>query len=69
MLEDMCAYAQVRHVSLAKMVNFSAVVGCENRSNREKEKGFYRLPNVITGQGKETEELSEKRWRIWLASI
>ena len=52
-----------------KMVNFCAVVGCSSRSNRDKEKGFYRLPAVITNQGKQTQELSETRRRSWLAAI
>ena len=26
------------------MVNFCAVLGCSNRSNREKDKGYYRIP-------------------------
>ena len=60
--------ARVRHILPAKMVNFGAVVGCGNRSDRKK-KSFYRLPAVITAQGKETEELSEKRRRSWLAGI
>ena len=51
------------------MMNFCAVVGCGNRSNREKEKSFYRLPAVITAQGKETEQLSDKRRQSWLAAI
>ena len=52
-----------------KMVNFCAVVGCSSRSNRDKEKSFYRLPAVITNQGKQTQELSERRRRSWLAAI
>ena len=52
-----------------KMVNFCAVVGCSSRSNRDKEKSFYRLPAVITNQGKQTQELSERIRRSWLAAI
>ena len=52
-----------------KMVRFCAVVGCGNRSNRDKDKSFYRLPAVVTNQGAHTEELSDKRRRSWLAAI
>ena len=52
-----------------KMVKFCAVVGCGNRSNRDKDKSFYRLPAVVTNQGAHTEELSDKRRRSWLAAI
>ena len=46
-----------------------AVIGCSNRSNKDKEKSFYRLPGVLTNQGRETECLSKKRQGIWLAKI
>ena len=51
------------------MVNFCAVVGCSNRSDREKEISFYRLPAVIAHQGDKTRELSQKRRDLWLARI
>ena len=50
-------------------MKFCAVVGCGNRSNRDKDKSFYRLPAVVTNQGAHTEELSDKRRRSWLAAI
>ena len=43
------------------MVNFCAIYGCSNRSNRETNKSFYRLPAVIRNQGERTEELSLRR--------
>ena len=46
-----------------------AIVGCGNRSNRDKGKGFYRLPKVIKHQGDQTESLSRKRQSLWLARI
>ena len=51
------------------MVNFCAVVGCGNRSDREKEISFYRLPAVIFHQGEKTRELSQKRRDFWLTRI
>ena len=42
------------------MVNFCAIIGCGNRSDRDKEVSFYRLPAHITHQGKGTEELLVK---------
>ena len=43
-----------------KMVNFCAVIGCGNRWNRDKWKSLYCLPAIITGQGVQTQTLSEK---------
>ena len=46
-----------------------AVVGCGNRSKRDKDKRFFRLPSVITHQGPQTHELSQKRQEVWIAKI
>ena len=46
-----------------------AIVGCGNRSNRDKEKRFYRLPSIISHQGAQTESLSRDRQEAWLAKI
>ena len=35
-----------------------AILKCGNRSNRDKDKRFYRLPSVIIHQGEQTLELS-----------
>ena len=51
------------------MVNFCAIIGYGNRSDRDKEVSFYRLPAPITHQGKKTEELSEKRRALWISRI
>ena len=45
-----------------------AVVGCSNRTEREKGKRFFRLPAIVTHQGDKTHELSNKRGE-WLARI
>ena len=46
-----------------------AVFGCGNRSGRDKGIKFFRLPSVLTNQGRETECLSEKRRDTWLVRI
>ncbi len=46
-----------------------AMVGCGNRSQRDKEKSYYRLPSVISTQGSKTFDLSKKRQAEWLAKI
>ena len=51
------------------MVNFCAIVGCANRAGRDKDKSFYHLPAIIKNQGAQTEQLSERRLRNWLAAI
>ena len=51
------------------MVNFCAIIGCGNRSDRDKEVSFYRVPAHITHQGKGTEELSQKRRALWISRI
>ena len=47
------------------------IVPCGSQSNqdKDKEKSFYCLPAVITNQGVRIQELSEMRWRSWLAAI
>ena len=51
------------------MVIFCAIVGCANRAGRDKDKNFYRLPAIVKNQGAQTEQLSERRLRNWLAVI
>ena len=46
-----------------------AVLKCGNRSGRDKDKRFFRLPSVITHQGEKALELSGHRQREWLARI
>ena len=45
------------------------MVGCGNRSGRDKEKRFFRLPTVSVDRGEQTLELSKQRQDIWLARI
>ncbi len=46
-----------------------AMIGCGNRSQRDKAKSYYRLPSVISLQGSKTYDLSKKRQEEWLARI
>ena len=46
-----------------------AIVGCENRSVRDRGKSFYRLPAIISNLGTQTEALSRKRRDAWLVKI
>jgi len=64
-----CADGRTEYEYAHKMVNFCAVVRCGNRSDREKEMGFYRLPAVVEHQGEKTHELSQRRRDLWLARI
>ena len=48
---------------------FCAVVNCANRSTRDKEKRFFRLPAVVSHQGEQTLQMSKKRREEWLAKI
>nr|XP_047146385.1 uncharacterized protein LOC124819165 [Hydra vulgaris] len=51
------------------MVNFCAVFGCSNRSNREKGKSFFRLPKVVCNQGDDGKILSKERREKWINAI
>ena len=51
------------------MVNFCAVYGCSNRSNREKDRSFFRLPAIITRPNDEKQAFSKERRATWLARI
>ena len=55
--------------SFRAMVNFCAVFGCSNRSNREEDRSFYRLPAIITRPNNKKQELSRERRATWLARI
>ena len=51
------------------MVNYCNVYGCYNRSDREKDLSFFRLPAIVKNQGSEHENLCADRRRLWLASL
>lgn len=52
-----------------KMVNFCAVYGCSNRSNRERNRSFFRIPAIIYHSDEKTKNLSRERRQRWLAMI
>ena len=51
------------------MVNFCAVFGCGNRSNREIDKSFFRLPSVKKNVNKDKKILQEQRRNLWLQRL
>ena len=51
------------------MVNYCAVFGCSNRSNREKGKSFFRLPKVVCNQGDDGKTLSKERREKWINAL
>ncbi len=55
-------------LALENMV-LCAMIGCSNRTERDKGKRFFRLPAVISHQGDQTHELSTRRQREWMATI
>lgn len=52
-----------------KMPMFCAVYGCSNRSNREKGKGFYRVPKVVVHKGEKCQKLTELRRKTWISNL
>ena len=51
-----------------KMV-FRLIVGCASKSTREKDLKFFRVPSVVTNQGKKAEKLSKERRSLWISAI
>ena len=51
------------------MVNFCAVLGCSNRFNREKDKGYYRIPAIVSRSKPKKQALSVERRATWLARL
>ena len=45
------------------------MVDCTNKSGRDKGVGYYRVPKVVTNQGKMMEELATERRRQWISAI
>ena len=42
--------------------NFCAVLGCSNRSKREKDKGYYRIPAIVSRSKPKKQALSVERF-------
>jgi len=51
------------------MVHCCNVFGCSNRSDREKDRYFHRLPKIRTHLDEETKDLSAGRRSRWLSNI
>ncbi|XP_029902261.1 THAP domain-containing protein 11-like [Myripristis murdjan] len=51
------------------MPMFCVVYGCSNRSNREKEKGFYSVPKIVVHKGEKCKKLTEKRRKQWILNL
>ena len=72
LLSNALACRYIRHydgASLSKMVNCCSVVGCSNRSDREKDRSFHRLPMVITHLDGQTREYSTEQRNNRLSNI
>ncbi|XP_029957071.1 uncharacterized protein LOC115395600 [Salarias fasciatus] len=51
------------------MVNFCAIVGCATRADRDVSRSFFRIPALVTHQGEQTREVSQRRRDGWLKRI
>ena len=52
------------------MVNFYSVFNlfnCSNRSDRDSDRSFYRLPAIVKRNNKEKQSISRERRATWLA--
>jgi len=45
------------------------VVGCSSKSGKHKGLGFFRIPKIITNQGKESEELATRKRNEWISAV
>ena len=50
-------------------VNFCAVLVCSYRSNKEKEKGYCRIPAIVSRWKPKKQALSVERRATWLARL
>ena len=51
------------------MVNFCAVLRFSNRSIREEDKRYYRIPTIVSRSKPKKQALSVQRRATWLARI
>ena len=62
----------IGHVGVLQLVDtmvLCVVLGCHNRSGRDKGISFFRIPVVITHRGPQDLELSKKRRNGFIAAI
>ena len=50
-------------------MNFCAVLDCSNRSNPERDKGYCRIPAIVSRSKPKKQALSVERRATWLARI
>lgn len=48
---------------------FCVVYGCSNRSNREKDKSFFRVPKIVVHRGEKYKKLTECRRKKWILNL
>ena len=48
---------------------FWVVVDCSSKSGKHKGLGFFRIPKIITNQGKESEELTTRKRNEWISAV
>ncbi|KAK0139962.1 hypothetical protein N1851_023125 [Merluccius polli] len=51
------------------MPMFCVVYGCSNRSTREKEKSYFRIPKVVVHKGEKCKKLTEQRRKKWILNL
>ena len=51
------------------MVNFCAVLGSSNRSSRQNDKGYYRIPAIVSRSNPKKQALNVEHRATWLARI
>ena len=66
----MCPKTDLKVIlKFSAMMNFCAVLGGSNRSNREKDKGYYRIPPIVSRSKPKKQALSVERRATCLARI
>ena len=51
------------------MTRSCAVLGCSNRSNREVDKSYYRVPKEVVHKGAKVQKISKRRREKWLSNL
>lgn len=51
------------------MPMFCAVFNCSNRSNREKDKNYYRIPSISKKKDIELQKLTKTRREKWVEAL
>ena len=51
------------------MTRSCAVLGCSNRSNREVDKSYNRVPKEVVHKGAKVQKISKRRREKWLSNL